>query len=131
MGNMSERTLAILTGLKNNGDMPRKAGVAKYYIVIGRHPKPKPKSRNKRTDLRVVGKPVRLGNYVEDMQEFSEFRSHKYKSILDGSLFEERSEARWVASYLEKKGYLDVEVYAVVPLKKFVGEPRLLADEPE
>ena len=107
--------------------MPRKAGVAKYYIVIGRHPEPK--SGKKRSDLHIVGKPIPVEDFPGPV--FLEFLDHQYASILERSLFEERSEARWVASCLEKKGYLDVEVYVVVPLKKFVGEPRLLADEPE
>lgn len=107
--------------------MPRKAGVAKYYIVIGRHPEPK--SGEKKSDLHIVGKPIPVEDFPD--KEFSGRIKHLYTSILEGSLFEKRSEARWLASYLEKKGYLDVEVYAVVPLKKFIGEPRLLADEPE
>lgn len=108
--------------------MPRKAGVAKYYIVIGRHPEPK--SGEKRSDLHIVGKPIPVENFPEPV--FLEFLDHQYASILGrGSLFEKRRDARWWASYLEKKGYLDVEVHAVVPLEKFVGEPRLLADEPE
>ena len=109
--------------------MPREAGVAKYYIVIGRHPEPKP--GKERSELHIVGKPVPVGDHEEDMKELSKRIDHIYASILEGSLFKERSEARGMASFLEKRGYLDVEVYAVVPLKKFVGEPRLLADEPE
>jgi len=109
--------------------MPRKAGVAKYYIVIGRHPEPK--SEKERSELHIVEKPLHFGDYKEDLKAFSRWIDHKYVSILERSLFEDRSEARDMASFLEKKGYVDVEVYAVVPLKKFVGEPRLLADEPE
>jgi len=124
-------TLAILTGLKNNGDMPRKVGVAKYYIVIGRHPKPKPRSRKKGADLRVVGKSIPVKDFEILDKEFAEHLKHEYKSILEGSLCENRSDARSLASYFEKKGYVDVEVCAVVPLKRFVREPRLLADEPE
>ena len=106
----------------------RKRGVAKYYIVIGRHPKPK--SRKQRDDLHVVGKLIAL-NCEDSDQELSERIKHEYTSILGSSLCEKRSEARSLASYLEGQGYIDVEVCAVVPLKKFVREPRLVVEDSE
>jgi len=96
--------------------MPQKTGVAKYYIVIGRHPKPK---------LSIAL------NFEDSDQELSERVKHEYTSILDSSLFEKRSDARSFASYFEEQGYLDVEVCAVVPLKKFVREPRLVVEDSE
>ena len=82
--------------------------MAKYYIVIGRHPKPK---------LSIAL------NFEDSDQELSERVKHEYVSILGSSLFEQRSDARFFASYLEEQGYIDVAVCAVVPLKKFVREP--------
>ena len=108
--------------------MPQKTGVAKYYIVIGRHPKPK--SRKQRDDLHVVGKPIAL-NFEDSDQELSERVMHEYVSILSSSLFEQRSDARFFASYLEEQGYIDVAVCAVVPLNKFVREPRLVVEDSE
>ncbi|MDA2927402.1 hypothetical protein MYX78_09240 [Acidobacteria bacterium AH-259-G07] len=100
-------------------------GVAKYYIVIGRWPEPET-----RPYLHLVGKPIRF-DPESDINELSERLRHMYKSVLDPSLFEKRSEARAFASFLEKKGFEDVEVCAVVPLQKFVREPKLIVDEKE
>ena len=110
--------------------MTQKPGVAKYYIVIGRHPKPKPKKP--RSSLRVAGNPIGFEeDYEGDQKEFSAHHKHKYTSILDQSLCEKRSDARAIASYFERKGYPGVEICAVVPLKKFVREPRLVVEKPE
>ena len=104
-----------------------KVGLAKYYIVIGRHPKPKPQKA--RSSLHEAGKFIQ--DYGDDQKEFSAHLKHTYTSILEQSLCEKRHDARAIASYFEGKGYQDVEVCAVVPLKKFVGEPRLVEEELE
>ena len=98
-------------------------GVAKYYVVIGRWPEPEIQPY-----LHVVGKPIRSNE--SDTTEFAQRVRNMYKSVVDPSLFENRREARAFASFLEKKGFEDVEVCAVVPLRKFVREPKLVVENP-
>ena len=96
-------------------------GADQYYIVIGRHPMPEATP-----DLHLVGKP-RLPA-IDSFVEIADRAKNLYLSVLEPSLFEKRHEARGVASFLVNRGFLDVEVCAVVPLRKFVREPKLVEE---